>query len=221
MPQCQFPISAVFVFQKSYTGNILGIGRDKSQNSYFSRSVMESKAETEGHHRAAAPWHGAGHPLAAPGGGVGPWPTPWRRPSAYIFPSTGKPKGPDQFSTKPTVSHRRHRHEIGRVQKLFLAPCRRGESPPEAFFITMATLDYGSIALARWLSSPTCASCLDLVSCLSWSRSSLCNSTYCVCWDPMNIGTMSSWIVDLSSLCYLYVVYDLACSPLLVDILAE
>jgi hypothetical protein len=27
----------IFVFQKSYTGNILGIGRNKSRNSYFSR----------------------------------------------------------------------------------------------------------------------------------------------------------------------------------------
>jgi hypothetical protein len=44
---------------------------------------------------------------------------------------------PDQFSTKHTVSRRRRRHEIERVQKLFPAPCRRGESPPEAFFITM------------------------------------------------------------------------------------
>jgi hypothetical protein len=33
---------------------------------------------------------------------------------------------------------RRHRRpEIGRVQKLFPAPCRRGESPPEVFFIAM------------------------------------------------------------------------------------
>jgi hypothetical protein len=44
---------------------------------------------------------------------------------------------------------------------------------------------YGSIAVARWMSSPPCASYLDLVSCLSWS--SLCNSTCYVCWDPMNI----------------------------------
>jgi hypothetical protein len=29
------------------------------------------------------------------------------------------------------------RPEIGRVQKLFPAPCRRGESPPEVFFIAM------------------------------------------------------------------------------------
>jgi hypothetical protein len=82
---------------------------------------------------------------------------------------------------------------------------------PEAFFITMgasgvmcelSTLDYGSIAVARWLSSPSCALCLDIVSCLSWSRSSLCNSTCCVCWDPMNIGTMSSWCAEY----YLYVI---------------
>jgi hypothetical protein len=137
MPQCQFPISAVFVFQKSYIGNILEIGRNKSQSSYFSRSITESKAETEGDQRAAAPPHGAGHPLAAPGCGVGPWSTSWHRPSTYIFPSTGKPKGPDQFSTKPTASRHHHRCEIGRVQKLFPAPCRRGESPPKAFFITM------------------------------------------------------------------------------------
>jgi hypothetical protein len=33
--------------------------------------------------------------------------------------------------------HRRRRPEIGRVQKLFPAPCQRGESPPEVFFIDM------------------------------------------------------------------------------------
>jgi hypothetical protein len=37
------------------------------------------------------------------------------------------------------------------------------------------------IAVARWLSSPPCVSCLDLVSCPIWLRSSLYNSTYCVC----------------------------------------
>jgi hypothetical protein len=76
-------------------------------------------------------------PLATPWNGVGPWPTSRRRPSAYIFPSMGKPKRTDHFSTKPTVSRRRRRCEIGRVQKLFSAPCRRGESPSEAFFVTM------------------------------------------------------------------------------------
>jgi hypothetical protein len=55
MPQCQFLVFAVFVFQKSYTGNILGIGRSKSQNSYFSRSVTESKAEMEEDQGPGAP----------------------------------------------------------------------------------------------------------------------------------------------------------------------
>jgi hypothetical protein len=55
--------SAVFVFQKSYTENILRIGRNKSRSSYFSWHETESKAETEGtrgqpHHRVAraSPW---------------------------------------------------------------------------------------------------------------------------------------------------------------------
>jgi hypothetical protein len=38
----------------------------------------------------------------------------------------------------------RHRPEIGRVQKLFPAPCWREESPPEVFFITM--LAFGAMS---------------------------------------------------------------------------
>jgi hypothetical protein len=110
----------------------------KARIPIFSRYETKFEDETEGHQRATAPWHGAGHPLEAPWLGVGPWPTSWCCPSAYIIPSMGKPKGTDQFSTKPTASRRRRQREIGRVQKLFLAPYRRGESPPEAFFITTA-----------------------------------------------------------------------------------
>jgi hypothetical protein len=73
------------------------------------------------------------HPMARAGRAMA-----WCGPLAHIFPSTGKPKRPDQFSMKPTISHRRRRCEIGRVQKLFPAPCRRGDSPSEFFFITMA-----------------------------------------------------------------------------------
>ena len=41
--------SAVFVFQKSYTGNILGIGRDKSQCSYFYRAeATDRRRDGEG-----------------------------------------------------------------------------------------------------------------------------------------------------------------------------
>jgi hypothetical protein len=48
-----------------------------------------------------------------------------------------KTLGPELLSRKHTASHRRRRREIGRVQKFFPTPCRGGESPPEAFFITM------------------------------------------------------------------------------------
>jgi hypothetical protein len=72
--------SAIFVFQKSYIGNILGIGRNKFWNSYFSR--MKDKDQTRagggleaGHTtggrgpapRRAHPWWGhPGWPLTTP-----------------------------------------------------------------------------------------------------------------------------------------------------------
>jgi hypothetical protein len=63
MPQCQFPIFCYFVFQKSYTENILGIGRNKSRTSYFYRSFAKTEDETEGGHE--------------PGSPQGTWPSPW------------------------------------------------------------------------------------------------------------------------------------------------
>jgi hypothetical protein len=47
--------SAVFVFQESYTGNILRIQRNKSQTFYFSRSITKSEDETEGGQGLATP----------------------------------------------------------------------------------------------------------------------------------------------------------------------
>jgi hypothetical protein len=43
----------------------------------------------------------------------------------------------DRFSQKNTASRRRHLIEIGRIQELFLTPCQRGESLPEAVYTTM------------------------------------------------------------------------------------
>ena len=59
-----------FVFQKSCTGNILRIGENKSRSSYFTVTKTKSRGETERHHRATTPCHGAGPPLAAPWVGV-------------------------------------------------------------------------------------------------------------------------------------------------------
>jgi hypothetical protein len=58
-----------------------------------SRSPKEKQSGAK--RRRTSPWRGP--PLAAPGCGVRPWSTSWRRPSAYIFPSTGKPKTPINF----------------------------------------------------------------------------------------------------------------------------
>jgi hypothetical protein len=40
--------SAIFVFQKSYTGNILGIGRNEAQTSYFPGHETKTEGEPEG-----------------------------------------------------------------------------------------------------------------------------------------------------------------------------
>jgi hypothetical protein len=127
-----------YVFQKSYIGNILGIGQNKCRSSYFSWHEMESKAETEGGQRAAAPCHGAGHPWlhrAMVWPLIHPLTSPFR---LYIL-LDEKTLRPELFSRKHTASRGHRRCKIGRVQKLFAAPCRRGESPSEAFFITMPT----------------------------------------------------------------------------------
>jgi hypothetical protein len=57
-------ISAVFVFQKSYTGNILGIGRNKSRTSYFSRTRVGVQSKDGG-------GPGPGHTLGWRGPGPG------------------------------------------------------------------------------------------------------------------------------------------------------
>ena len=72
MLQCQFPVSSYFWFQKSYSGNILGIERNKSPTSYFSRRSTESEGESKKETKEATPALGAGPPLATPRHGVGP-----------------------------------------------------------------------------------------------------------------------------------------------------
>jgi hypothetical protein len=67
--------SAVFVFQKSYTGNILGIGRNKSRTSYFYRSFTKTEDETEGGQGPASPPGGASQPLATHTYGETTWST--------------------------------------------------------------------------------------------------------------------------------------------------
>jgi hypothetical protein len=57
--------STVFVFQKSYTGNIVGIGRNEARSSYFPRHETKSKAEMKEGQEVAIPPGGAGAPVCA------------------------------------------------------------------------------------------------------------------------------------------------------------
>jgi hypothetical protein len=64
--------SAIFVFQKSYTENILGIGRNKTQTSYFSRHEDGVQSREGGGHRGSHTIGWCAPLLAAPPCGVGP-----------------------------------------------------------------------------------------------------------------------------------------------------
>jgi hypothetical protein len=123
--------SAIFVFQKSYTGNILRIGRNKSRTS---RNLPKLSENRRGN--GVGPQGGAAAPSPRPLVVRPPWPTSDAAPSPIKTPRWEKPKHPITFPEYITIHHR-HRPEIGRVQKHFPAPCRRGESPPKVFFIAM------------------------------------------------------------------------------------
>jgi hypothetical protein len=116
---------------------------------------------------------------------------PWNilQAAAIVDPRSG---GSRNSSRHPAGEGNHHRRPSS-------SPCQ-----PLEWCVSSPQPDHGSIAVARCLFSPPCASFLDLVSCLSWSRSSLCNSTCCVCWVLKNIEYYVKLIVDLSCLCYLW-----------------
>jgi hypothetical protein len=65
--------SDIFVFQKSYTGNILGIGRNNSRTSYFTEASRRPKMRQRGargqaHHMVARPSPWPRHHMVRPGG---------------------------------------------------------------------------------------------------------------------------------------------------------
>jgi hypothetical protein len=62
--------SAIFLFQKSYTGNILGIGRNKSWTSYFSRTRVEVQSRDGG---GPGPSHTLGRRGPGPGHATRGW----------------------------------------------------------------------------------------------------------------------------------------------------
>jgi hypothetical protein len=121
-----FLFSVVFVFQKSYTGNILGIGRNKSRSSYFSRHETESKAETEedqgpAHHRVARPAPGPRHQVVGP-----PDPPPNIALPPIYSPRRGKPKDPINFPRNILQATAVIDARSGESRSAFRYPAREG-----------------------------------------------------------------------------------------------
>jgi hypothetical protein len=89
--------SAVFVFQKSYTGNILGIGQNKSRSSNFPDTRWSPKQRRRGtrgqaHHGVARPSPWLRHQVVWP-----PGPPPDAILPPIYSPRWGKPKAPINF----------------------------------------------------------------------------------------------------------------------------
>jgi hypothetical protein len=137
MPQCQFPVFCCFcVSEKLHRKYSRNWTKQKPNVHKFTEASREPKRRWRGvtgqpHHRAARPAPSPRPLVVRP-----PWPTSDAAPSPIKTPRQEKPKYPITFP-KYIVIRRRRRPEIGRVQKLFPAPCRRGESPPDVFFIAM------------------------------------------------------------------------------------
>src|SRR5215203_4825997 len=126
-----------FWFQKSYKGNILGIGRNQRPGSYFSTKLPEDRRDYEvgprggqtigrrgqrGDH--AALWCG---PLAPP-------PTlPFRLLKSFV----AKTPVPRATIRKTFQRRRRRESHLGGFRRSPPAPCRRGDSSPGGFYTAM------------------------------------------------------------------------------------
>jgi hypothetical protein len=140
------------VFQKIYTGNILRIGQNKSQNSYFSRTKDEDRKRAGGgpEGRLTRGWRTP--LLAAPGGGEDPW-WPFDAASPPIKSLRTKTVDqsaffPEQFRSAATVEEKFWGTEVS-----VPAPCRDGEVPPEpspsvSITVTAVSIDLTAISIA-------------------------------------------------------------------------
>jgi hypothetical protein len=137
MPQCQLSVFCYFCVSKKlhgkYSRNWMKQKLNIQKFTGASREPKRRRKAARGwpHHQGARPRAWLRRPMVR-----APWSTSDIAPSPIKTPRQEKPKDPITFQKHIAICHR-HRPEIGRVHKLFSAPCRRGESPPEVFCITM------------------------------------------------------------------------------------
>jgi hypothetical protein len=136
MPQCQFHVFCYFCVSEKLHRKYSRNWTKQKPKFLFYRNETDSKAETEGARERPHPPKARATP-----GRAGAWcgslvhllTSPFR---LYIL-LDEKTLSARSIFQKHTASHCRRQREIGRVQKLFPAPCRRGKLSLEAFFITM------------------------------------------------------------------------------------
>jgi hypothetical protein len=137
MPQCQFPVFCCFCvsekLHRKYSRNWMKQNPNIPILNEASRRPKRRQSRARGwpHHRAARPAPGPLPLWVRP-----PWSTSDAAPSPIKTPRREKPKHPINFPETHRDSPPSLTRDQG-VQKLFPAPCRRGESPPEVFFIAM------------------------------------------------------------------------------------
>jgi hypothetical protein len=130
MPQCQFPVFCYFcVSEKLHRKYSRNWTKQKPNIQKFTEASREPKRRWNGarrwsHHQGARPSPWPCRPLVSP-----TWPTSDAAPSPIKTPRWEKPKHPITFPEYIAI-RRRRRPKIGRVQKLFPAPCRRTSSSP-------------------------------------------------------------------------------------------
>jgi hypothetical protein len=123
--------STVFVFQKSYTGNILGIGRNEARSSYFPPT-------RDGVQRRVGEDPGAGHTIGWRGSTPGratrwcgpPW-CPLTSPFRLYKASDAKTLDESAFSQIKFRSAAAVEDQFRGTAVSVPAPCRDGDLPPE------------------------------------------------------------------------------------------
>ena len=130
------PVFYCFWFQKGCSGNILGIGRNQRQTSYFSRKAPEHRRRVGGEpgaHQRGGPR--GPHPGRAPLWGGHPVDPP-APPLRLYKPFRPKNARPIDETPERLQGRRRHRETPIRGTEVSVpAPCRDGEVSPEAISI--------------------------------------------------------------------------------------
>jgi hypothetical protein len=137
MPQCQFPVFCCFCVSEKLHRKY---SRNWTKQKLNIQKLTEASREPKRGQIGATGWQHLQGVRPAPGPRPpvvrAPWSTSDAAPSPIKTPD-GKNLNTRSLFHKHIAIRRRRRPEIGRVQKLLPAPCRRGESPLEVFFIAM------------------------------------------------------------------------------------